>query len=107
MSRMLSVVFSDDLRTACVYEGLPQMEPEMREAWETWLNIHGLDPDVIPVGTQIRCDDVNRRIYYTTYATPKRVIGRHELAKEECFVQLEAPALPFPQASEWVHGQLG
>lgn len=93
---MLELVFSDDFRTVCIYQGLPQMGPERREAWQTWMDRHGLDPNKIPLGTSIICDDVNRRVYFTTY-DPKLSQWRNEIVRVESYVQLEAPAMPFPR----------
>jgi hypothetical protein len=86
---IIEVVYSQDRRAATVFQGLPDMAPERREAWDTWLRRHGLEPTMVVLGTEIHCDDETRRVYYTTF---DRKMRKH---REE-YVQLEAPALPFP-----------
>jgi len=89
MRSMIEMVFSEDRRAVCIYQGLPDMGPERREAWTTWLDRHGLDPMDVVLGTEIHCDDETRRVYYTSFDRKMRV-------RRESYVQLEAPALPFP-----------
>jgi len=82
---------------------LDQMPHGLREQWSTWLDQHGLDPNEIMLGREIRLDDEENRIYYTTI---DRVASKeqHTLVTREVFNQLEAPALPFPGKPEWAHG---
>jgi hypothetical protein len=93
---MIEMVFSEDRRAVCIYQGLPDMGPERREAWTTWLDRHGLDADMVVLGTEIRCDDEERRVYYTAYDREAVDLGRNSIGRVDRYVQLEAPALPFP-----------
>jgi hypothetical protein len=96
MSRMLDLVYSRDRRAVCVYRGLPQMPPEQRAVWTTWLTRHGLDPNEVLLGTEIRCDDEERRVYYTSLDREAIQRGERDVITMDRYVQLEAPALPFP-----------
>lgn len=75
------------------------MTPQDREAWSTWLSRHHIDPYDVVVGYPIICDDVERRVYWTSYQRDEdgHVLTHDgEALKEQHFVQLEAPALPMP-----------
>ena len=83
---------------------LAQMYPDMAQEWTEWLDKHGIDPTDVLVGHDIRCDDEERRIYWTSYERDengKAKVWEKELVYVEHFVQLESPALPMPSEATW------
>ena len=87
------------MRSVNIAVGLPQMDPDLRKEWTTWLERHHIDPNEVLLGHDITCDDENRRIEWTSLVRDengKVVTCDREAAKQRCYVQLESPALPMP-----------
>lgn len=62
--------------------------------WVAWLGRHGIDPSSVMPSTMLLCDDDARCIVFDQVVTGPGV-GRWEVV--EAIVQLETPALPFPE----------
>lgn len=85
------------------YEHLPDnpRHPDIH-AWRTWVERHGLDPKRILLATPITANDATRTVtaYYLRLDHGHVVHqGDGNFAIDRVTVQLEAPALPFPQPS--------
>jgi LPS sulfotransferase NodH len=79
-----------NLRTRCGW--WLDMDADEREEWATWFERHGIDPLTLAFRLSVVADDEHRTITY----------GAHEIRDERAcvvprMVQLEAPALPFPE----------
>jgi hypothetical protein len=79
----------------------PSMPPQPdREAWCAWLRRHGIDPDRVAIPGWIACDDSSYRIYVDVYVLNERgarfVDSGDDFVRAVLTVQLEGPALPFP-----------
>jgi hypothetical protein len=81
-----------------------QMPPEAeRLEWCEWLRRHGINPSEVPVPGWIERRVQEYRVAYLAYALNER--GQRYLnpektdaVREERYVQLEGPPLPFPKA---------
>lgn len=92
------------MRCVNVSVGLPNMTPEDRKAWTTWLERHHIDPHDVLLGRDIICDDEARQVRWTACARDENgevLTAWNEVVTEEHFVQLEAPALPMPPMPLW------
>lgn len=86
---------------------------QWREDWCAWLERYGISPNEVCVPGWLEADDDARQIRYEAYTCD--AAGRHVIAHDRCdhdadvrhcgtarevrVVQLEAPALPFPEVS--------
>jgi hypothetical protein len=89
------------VRVALAVPPLPLMTEASGRAWRQWLDQHGLDPCVIPLGTPIVCHDDARVITVTEYVEDdagRRVLDQATgwVRTQARVVRLEAPALPMP-----------
>jgi hypothetical protein len=86
-------------RRVAYFQGWNYSHPQLRAAWETWLQRHGFDLSVGPEMFVLWCDDGDYRVVV------ERAIS-NGTTEPIATVQLEAPALPFPEAHRvitWPH----
>jgi hypothetical protein len=77
---------------------------QWREDWCTWLERYGIAPSSVCVPGWLEADDDARQIRYLAYVHDEHgrpVLRPHKLGVERTVrvLQLEARALPFPEAS--------
>jgi len=96
-------VFGSHTRGVVLLEPFSKMHPPDGEAWATWFERMGLNPNEVPLTASIFCDDDARTITYPVVAYDERGQAKIDadgfLISEDVTIQLEAPALPFPR--EW------
>lgn len=68
------------------------MDPDERNAWAAWFERHGIDPRGLHPTLVVIADDTYRTITYAAAA----IVDCHVIPVPR-MVQLEAPALPFPE----------
>lgn len=100
-----------------------RLDHRLREPWQQWLNRHGFNTWVVSIPNHIRCDDDARTVEVDVFhsaGTPESISQLSESIHllSECpdragpvsredddgctrrhVVQLEAPALPFPEVT--------
>lgn len=79
---------------------IESLDDPMREPMCRWLERHGIDPRVVPIGTTTIRDPEQRRVYFDRCIfgfDGSRLADSSSFAIVRDFVQLEAPPLPFPQ----------
>lgn len=84
------------------------MFPEELEAWQTYLRRHGVDPDDVAVPGLLKADDTARTLSWLAYDRDAEGRIRRDdrgVVHVNRAVQLEAPALAFPdEADDWPFG---
>lgn len=84
------------------------MFPEELDAWQTYLRRHGVDPADVAVPGLLKADDTARTLSWLTLdrdAEGRILLVDRAVVHVERTVQLEAPALPFPdEADDWPFG---
>jgi hypothetical protein len=109
-SRFVCVVHyppTDRCRMVVLLEPFSKMHPAEGAAWAEWFERMGLPANEVPLTASILCDDEARTVTFPVVDYDED--GKYKMADDgetilskDVTIQLEAPALPFPEGRSGV-----